>query len=160
MDLRVYYQKIRDIESKIAHEFPVVKSLETSDGGKPGILTEVPRRIAAKLVDVHPDGYCQRLCDGILRARYREGFDRAVMMEPGTVYELEIDMWNTSQVFKPGHRIRLEVTSSAFPKYDRNLNSGEDIGSGTTMVTAENRVLHDPAHPSRLVLPVIPATGE
>ena len=80
-------------------------------------------------------------------------------MEPGRVYELELDMWNTSQVFRAGHRIRLEVTSSAFPKYDRNLNTGEDIGTGTRMVTAENRVWHDADHPSRLVLPVIPSAG-
>src|SRR5438309_2347289 len=76
----------------------------------------------AKLVDVHPTGFCQRLCDSVIRARYREGVDRCVLMEPGTVYEFDIDMWNTAQVFRAGHRIRLEVSSSAFPKYDRTLN--------------------------------------
>ena len=111
----------------------------------------------AKLVDVHPGGFCQRLCDSVLRARYREGVDRTVLMEPGQVYEIEIDLWNTSQVFLAGHRIRLEVSSSAFPKYDRNLNTGEDIGKGTRMVIAENRVWHDESRPSTLVLPVIPA---
>jgi putative CocE/NonD family hydrolase len=110
----------------------------------------------AKLVDVHPTGFCQRLCDSVIRARYREGVDRCVLMEPGTVYEFEIDMWNTAQVFYAGHRIRLEVSSSAFPKYDRNLNTGEDIGTGTRMVQAENKIWHDAEHPSRLVLPVIP----
>ena len=110
---------------------------------------------AAKLVDVHPNGFCQRLCDSIIRARYRNGVAKAEFMEPGTVYEFEIDMWNTSQVFKAGHRIRLEVTSSAFPKYDRNLNTGEDIGTGTRMAIATNRVWHNAEHPSRLVLPVI-----
>ena len=110
---------------------------------------------SAKLVDVHPSGFCQRLCDSIIRARYREGVDRAVLMEPGTVYEFDIDMWNTSQVILAGHRLRLEVSSSAFPKYDRNLNTGEDIGTGTRMQTAENRVWHDAAHPSRLILPIV-----
>jgi putative CocE/NonD family hydrolase len=111
----------------------------------------------AKLVDVHPSGFCQRLCDGVVRARYREGHDRTVLMDPGTVYELDIALWDTCQVFKAGHRIRLEVSSSAFPKYDRNLNTGESIASGTRMVTAENRVWHDAGHPSRLVLPIVPA---
>lgn len=118
--------------------------------------TAVDTDFTAKLVDVHPTGFCQRLCDSVVRARYRNTHERAELMEPGTVYEFQIDMWNTSQVFLPGHRIRLEVSSSAFPKYDRNLNTGEDIGTGTAMVQAENRVWHDPEHPSRLVLPLIP----
>jgi putative CocE/NonD family hydrolase len=111
----------------------------------------------AKLVDVHANGFCQRLCDGAVRTRYREGFDREVLMQPGTVYELHVDMWNTCQVIRAGHRIRLEVASSAFPKHDRNLNTGEPAATGTRMVVAENRVWHDAAHPSRLVLPVLPS---
>ena len=111
---------------------------------------------AAKLVDVHPSGFCQRLCDSIVRARYRNGPQEAVLIEPGVIYEYRIDLWNTSQVFKAGHRIRLDVTSSAFPKFDRNLNTGEPIGSSTRMVTAHNSVWHDPEHPSRLILPAIP----
>jgi putative CocE/NonD family hydrolase len=111
----------------------------------------------AKLVDVHPGGFCQRLCDSVVRGRLREGVDHEVPVEPGTVYELDIDMWNTCQVFRAGHRIRLEVSSSAFPKYDRNLNTGEGGGEATRMVVAENRVWHDAAHPSRLVLPLIPS---
>jgi len=110
----------------------------------------------AMLVDVHPTGFCQRLCDSMIRARYRSGHDEARLMEPGKVYELTIDLWNTSQVFFAGHRIRLDISSSAFPKYDRNLNTGEPIATGTRMVQAENSVRHDSAHPSRLVLPVIP----
>jgi putative CocE/NonD family hydrolase len=113
-----------------------------------------------KLVDVHPNGFCQRLSDGVVRGRYRSGPETAELMEPGTVYELHVDLWNTSHVFGSGHRIRLEVSSSAFPKYDRNLNTGEDIGSGTRMVTAENRVWHDAGHPSQLVLPIIPTAKE
>src|SRR5207248_5501617 len=90
-----------------------------------------------KLVDVHPTGFCQRLCDGVVRARYRGGPEKAELIEPGLVYELEIDMWNTAHVFKAGHRIRLEVSSSAFPKFDRNLNTGQDIGTGTRIAAAE-----------------------
>ncbi|MGI8608460.1 MAG: CocE/NonD family hydrolase [Candidatus Dormibacteria bacterium] len=110
----------------------------------------------AKLVDVHPGGFCQRLCDSVIRARFREGVDRQVLMDPGTVYEFDIDMWNTSQVFMAGHRIRLEVSSSAFPKYDRNLNTGEDIGRGVRMEIAENRAWHEVERPSRLILPIVP----
>jgi len=70
----------------------------------------------AKLLDVWPDGYAQRLCDGMVRARFREGMDDPSPIEPGRVYAYDINCWNTSQEFKKGHRIRLEVASSAFPK--------------------------------------------
>ena len=111
---------------------------------------------AAMLVDVHPDGFCQRLCDGIVRARYRDGVDHEVFMELGQIYELDIDMWNTCQVFKAGHQVRLQISSAAFPKCDRNLNTGEPITSSTRMEVAENRIWHDAEHPSSVVLPVIP----
>ncbi len=78
----------------------------------------------AKLLDVWPDGYAQRLCDGLVRARFREGMQRPSPIEPGQVYAYDINCWNTSQLFKKGHRIRLEIASSAFPKYDRNPNTG------------------------------------
>jgi putative CocE/NonD family hydrolase len=79
------------------------------------------------------------------------------LLVPGEVTAFEIDMWSTSHVFFPGHRVRLEISSSAFPKYDRNLNTGGPIGTGTEMVVASNSVFHDAAHPSQLVLPLIPA---
>jgi putative CocE/NonD family hydrolase len=110
----------------------------------------------AKLVDVHPSGFVQRLCDGIVRARFRNGMDKPELIEPGAVYDYDIDLWNTSQVFFKGHRIGLEIASSAFPKYDRNLNSGEDLASGIRLVIAEQTVYHDAVHPSALILPVIP----
>lgn len=109
----------------------------------------------AKLVDVHPTGFVQRLCDGMVRARFREGMDKPQLIEPGKVYEYHIDLWNTSQVFGRGHRIGLEISSSAFPKYDRNLNTGEDLARGTRMEVAEQTIYHDEARPSALVLPVI-----
>lgn len=111
----------------------------------------------AKLVDVHPDGMCQRLCDGVARARFRDGMEREALIEPGTVYRFEVDMWSTSQVFLTGHRIRVEVSSSAFPKYDRNLNSGRPLATDTDPQVADNQVWHTSALPSALVLPEIPA---
>jgi len=111
----------------------------------------------AKLIDVHPGGFCQRLCDGMVRARYREGMDREAFLEPGRIERFELTLWDTSQVFRAGHRIRLEIASSAFPKFDRNLQTGEPLATGTRMELAENRVWHTPDHASELILPVIPA---
>ena len=111
----------------------------------------------AKLVDVFPDGKAINLCDGILRARYRSSLSAPELLEPGQVYELRIDLWATANVFKAGHRIRLEVSSSNFPRFDRNTNTGAAIaheGDGD-MVPADNRVFHDAARPSHLVLPLI-----
>jgi uncharacterized protein len=111
----------------------------------------------AKLLDVWPDGFAQRLCDGMVRARFRDGMDRPSPIEPGRVYAYDIDCWNTSQVFKKGHRIRLEIASSAFPKYDRNPNTGAPLGQSAEVKTADQAVCHDTEHPSHLILPVIPA---
>ena len=118
--------------------------------------TALDTDFTAMLVDVHPTGFCQRLCDSMVRARYRDGYDEPRLMEPGTVYEFTIDVWNTSQVFFKGHRIRLDISSSAFPKYDRNLNTGEPVDTGTRMQRADNTVWHGTARPSRIVLPLIP----
>jgi uncharacterized protein len=109
----------------------------------------------AKLVDVWPTGFVQRLCDGMVRARFRQGMDRPSLIEPGKIYHYSIDCWNTSQVFKMGHRIGLEISSSAFPKYDRNLNTGAALGITTEMAVAEQRIYHDAEHPSSVVLPII-----
>ncbi len=113
----------------------------------------------AKLVDVSPTGYALNLCDGIIRARYREGFEKAVMLEPGKVYEYELTVGVTSNVFKKGHRVRLEVSSSNFPRFDRNLNTGGDLYNDTEMRTAQQAVFHSPEHPSQLILPVISSSG-
>lgn len=111
----------------------------------------------AKLVDVHPDGYAQNLQDGIIRARYRQGRNApAALLEPGKVYEYEIDLWATSNAFGPGHRIRLEISSSNFPRFDRNLNTGEDPVTGTRLEVARQTVYHSAQYPSRIILPVIP----
>jgi putative CocE/NonD family hydrolase len=110
----------------------------------------------AKLVDVWPNGFAQNLTEGILRARYRESTSAAKPIVPGTVYEYKIDMWSTSNVFLKGHRIRLEVSSSNFPRFDRNLNTGNTAAESAIFVKATNTILHDAAHPSALVLPVVP----
>lgn len=111
----------------------------------------------ARLLDVYPDGRVYNLQDGIVRARYRAGKEQpAALLEPGRVYEYEIDMWATSNVFLPGHRIRLEITSSNFPRFDRNLNTGEDPATGTRMEKAEQTVYHSRRYPSHVILPVIP----
>jgi uncharacterized protein len=108
-----------------------------------------------KLVDVAQDGTAINLTEGILRARYRESMSTAAPIVPGQVYEYKIDLWSTSNVFLKGHRIRLEVTSSNFPRFDRNLNTGKDASTDATMVKATNTILHDQQHPSALILPII-----
>ena len=113
----------------------------------------------ARLCDVYPDGRSMVISDGIVRARFREGLDKEVRMQPGTVYELPIEMGVTSNVFLPGHRIRLEVTSSCFPRFARNLNTGEPAATGTRWQLARQTVHHSRQYPSRLVLPVVPAEG-
>lgn len=110
-----------------------------------------------KLVDVHPNGYAQNIQDGIVRARYRNGTDKpGVLLTPGQVYEYSIDLWATSNLFQPGHRIRVEVSSSNFPRFDRNLNTGEDPATGTKMVAAQQTIYHSAKYPSHILLPVIP----
>ena len=114
----------------------------------------------AKLVDVHPDGRAFNVQEGILRARYREGFDREVFMEPGRVYELTVDLQATANHFGRGHRLRLEVSSSNFPRWDRNLNTGGRNYDETIWRKARNTVHHGGRHPSRLKLWVLAKTGE
>jgi uncharacterized protein len=108
-----------------------------------------------KLVDLHPDGRAVILTEGILRARYRDSLSEPTLLEPGEVYELRIDLWATANLFRAGHRIGLEVSSSNFPRFDRNLNTGGTIGEEleADAVQAVNRVYHDAARPSRVMLP-------
>jgi len=110
-----------------------------------------------KLVDVHPNGRAEILTDGILRARYRDSLTDPSDLQPDTIYELRIDLWATANVFGVGHRLRLDVSSSNFPKFDRNTNTGGIIAEETEadMRPAINRVHHDGAHPSHVILPII-----
>jgi putative CocE/NonD family hydrolase len=109
-----------------------------------------------KLVDVGPDGTAINLTEGILRARYRESTKGAAKpIVPGKIYEYKIDLWSTSNVFLKGHRIRLEVSSSNFPRFDRNLNTGKDASTSSEFVKATNTIYHDGEHPSALILPLV-----
>ncbi len=112
----------------------------------------------ARLVDVYPDGRAYNLTDGIIRARYRSGFAES-LLSPGTPYQFSIDLWATSNVFKAGHSIRLQITSSNFPRWDRNPNTGHAFGvdGPADLRVAEQTILHDRAHPSHVVLPIVPA---
>jgi uncharacterized protein len=110
----------------------------------------------AKLVDVRPDGYAQNLVDGIIRARYRDSASDPQLMDAGKPYLFNIDLWAASNVFLRGHRIRLEISSSNFPRFDRNLNTGEKFGEGSKPIAAQQKVFHERAMPSHVLLPVIP----
>ena len=111
----------------------------------------------AKLTDVWPDGRSLILAEGILRARFRDGFARETPVQPGEVYEYELDLVATSNVFLSGHRIRLLITSSSFPRFDRNANTGNPLGTDGPehLRVARQTVFHDAARPSRLLLPVV-----
>ena len=110
----------------------------------------------AKLLDVEPSGYARNLTDGIIRARYRQPRAPANLIQPNQVYEFTIDLWATSNLFKQGHRIRLEVSSSNFPRFDRNTNTGEAIGTDAGLISALQTVLHSSESPSHVTLPIVP----
>ncbi len=108
-----------------------------------------------KLVDVSPTGYAKNLCDGIIRARFRRSRSEAELLEPGEVYEYRIDLGVTGNVFLRGHRIRIEISSSNFPRFDRNLNTGNALGTDSEMRTAHQTVYHSRRYPSHILLPAI-----
>jgi len=109
-----------------------------------------------KLLDVYPDGTAYNLDETIQRIRYREGYDRQVFMEPGQVYEVEVSPMSTSNYFAPGHRLRIEVSSSNFPRFTRNLNTGGNNYDETEGVVANNQVHHSTEYPSQIRIPVLP----
>ncbi len=116
----------------------------------------------AKLIDVYPpsedypEGFDMLLCDSIIRTRYREGFEREVMLEPGSPALVRLKLPPTSNLFAAGHRLRVDVSSSNFPRLERNPNTGDPIGRHTRMVSADQTVFADAEHPSRVIIPVIP----
>jgi len=115
----------------------------------------------AKLVDVGPDGFAENLTEGILRASFRDStLGEPKPITPGQVYEYKIDLWSTSNVFLKGHRIRLEVSSSNFPRFDRNLNTGKSAADSSDIVKATQTILHDAEHPSALILHVISRSSD
>ena len=146
-DVLVYTSE--PLEEDLEVTGPISVTLYASTDGRDTDFT-------AKLVDVHPDGYAVNLCDNIMRARYHESREYQTLLEPGRVYEFTIDLWMTSNVFLKGHRIRVDVSSSNFPRFDRNPNTGNPFGQDTELRTARQTILHDEAHPSHILLPVIP----
>jgi uncharacterized protein len=110
----------------------------------------------AKLVDVYPDGRAMNITEGILRGRYRTSLERTELLEPETIDEFRIQLYPTSHVFKPHHRVRVDVSSSNFPRFSRNLNTGDCVATDSRMVVARQTVLHTGTYPSKIVLPVIP----
>jgi len=110
----------------------------------------------AKLVDVYPDGKAYNVQEGVLRARYREGFTKTAWMKAGEPNEIPIDLEATSNYFGPGHRIRLEISSSNFPRFDRNLNTGGNNYDETKWLSANNQIHHAGGKASYILLPVIP----
>ncbi len=110
----------------------------------------------AKLVDVYPDGRAYNLCDGVIRARYHKDPLEPELITPDKIYKYEIDLWATSNVFLPGHKIRVEISSSNFPRFDRNPNTGNKFGMDAEMKAAKQTVYHHVDYPSHIILPVIP----
>ncbi len=113
--------------------------------------------VMAKLLDLFPDGRAERVVDGMVRGRYRRGMGPQALLEPGRAVEFDIDLWNVGRRFAAGHAIRLEIASSAFPKYPRNLHTGGDLARerADQAIVAEVRLLHGAGHPSRILLPVL-----
>jgi hypothetical protein len=109
----------------------------------------------AKLVDVFPDGYARNLTDGILRLRYRNSLEKPELATPGEIYQITVDAGVTANVFLKGHRIRIEIASSNFPRFDRNPNTGGSIADETRLIKATQTIYHGRQHPSRLDLMVM-----
>ena len=138
---------------------PFLKDIEITGPVNVELYVEssaVDTDFTAKLVDVAPDGFARNLTDGIIRARYRDSREKAELLKPGQVYKVAIDLWSTSNVFLKGHALRLEISSSNFPRFDRNLNTAEQPEAGQQFISATNVIYHDYRHPSALILPVVP----
>lgn len=144
----------------LVYTTPVLKNGIEVTGPLEAVLSvsssAVDTDFTAKLVDVYPDGKAYNVQEGILRARYREGFGHKTWMKPGDVHQLKVDMQATSNFFAPGHRIRVEISSSNFPRFDRNLNTGGNNFDEVEWKQAHNALHHSSAHPSYILLPVIP----
>lgn len=109
----------------------------------------------AKLCDVYPDGRSMIVLDGIIRAGHRNSMEKSELMEPGKIYEFDIDLWSTSMVFSPGHRIRVAISSSNSPRFEPNPNTGKVRGEGDETIVATNRIYLDAEHRSHILLPVV-----
>ena len=110
----------------------------------------------ARVTDVTPDGKSIIVGDGIVRGRFRESGTTPTLLEPGKIYAYDIDLWHNSWIFKPGHRIRVDITSSNWPRYSRNMNVAEFPEFATEWKVANQSIYMDPEHPSHVILPIIP----
>jgi putative CocE/NonD family hydrolase len=146
-DILVYTTPV--LEADIEVTGPIVVKLYASSSA-------VDTDFTGKLVDVWPDGRAYNVVDGIIRARYRKSISKPELIKPDKVYEYTIDLRSTSMVFKAGHMIRVEISSSNFPKWDRNLNTGHPIGQDAEIKVALQTIFHSQQYPSHIVLPVIP----
>jgi putative CocE/NonD family hydrolase len=148
-DVLVYTSDVLDEDMEIAGKVKVF--VHASSNRKDTDFT-------AKLIDVYPDGQKMLILDGVIRARYRESPKYETFMDPGKKYEFLIDLGDTSQVFKAGHRIQVDISSSNFPRHDRNTNTGHAlyvIDTAAEAVVAQNTIYHDAQHPSYIVLPIV-----
>jgi len=156
------YQEIEKREDILVYTSEVLKSDIEVTGSVRIILyaasSAVDTDFTGRLVDVWPDGRAYNMADGIIRVAYRKSEWVAQPIIPGEIYEYSIDLGSTSNVFKTGHRMLVEISSSCFPKWDRNLNTGHHIGQDAEMKVASQRVFHDRDNPSHILLPLIPRT--
>lgn len=154
-------QEVEERDDVLVYTTPVLETAVEVTGPVKAVLyvsaSTPDTDITCKLVDVHPDGRAMLLTDGILRLRYRHSFTEPTLMTPGDVVEAHVDLWSTANVFLPGHRIRVEVSSSCFPKFARNSNTGGDVASEplADYQKAVNHVYHDVTNPSHILLPII-----
>jgi hypothetical protein len=147
-DVLVYSTPVLDRDTEVTG--PVMLELYVSSSA-------VDTDFTGKLVDVAPDGAARNLTEGIVRARYRDTREKAGLMQPGKIYKLTVDLGSTAHVFLKGHRLRVEVSSSNFPHFDRNLNTDAEVGSAASrMLKATNTVYHDQAHASALLVRMAP----
>ena len=142
------------LENDVEVTGPITVKLHASSSARDTDFT-------AKLIDVcplsddYPDGLAINLTDSIIRARYRNGWDTPELLEPGKVYEFVFELYPTSNIFKKGHRIRLDISSSNWPRFDANPNTGGDLGTERRLEIADQTIYHEPEHPSHVVLPII-----
>jgi hypothetical protein len=155
-------QDQKDVESRedvlVYTSAPMTKELEVTGPIKMTLFaasSATDTDFTAKLCVVRPDGKSINLADGAIRARYHKGYDNPELVRPGEVIEYEIELWSTSYAFQPGEKIRIQVSSSNFPKFDINSNCGGE-GGKTCFKKAYQTIYHDKKHPSKIVLPVIP----
>ncbi len=138
---------------------PLTKKMEVTGNGVVKLWASSSAQdtdFTAKLIDVHADGFAQNLCYGIIRTRFRKSLDAAKLIKPGEIYEYTIELQPTSNLFHVGHSIRLDISSSDFPNFDRNHNTGVQDWESPEMVSATQTIYHDKMHPSKVIIPIIP----